>query len=187
MEMTGPAFERRAYTPTRYRRGTRGFAAFVTLINGLAVLGLGIIVLPASVLPTLAMTWAVPLAITAGILHLVAVVGLVQGRLWSRSLVIYLAAAGIGVAAYGLLAAATRLDLVGTVSVTTAVPSTSDGLGVLVWMIGAWLVAAGFAYKAFTSHRPGRTTTPKAPSVVQPAPTPTVAPAPRLVFGATAA
>lgn len=48
-----------SYDPIRYQRGTRGFAAFVTALNGFAVLGLGAFVLQASDLPDPAMA-AIP-------------------------------------------------------------------------------------------------------------------------------
>src|SRR5688572_17136767 len=85
------------------RRGTRGFAAFVMGIAGFVVLGIGALVLPATSLDRLAMTWLVSLAVVIGIAHLVAAFGLVRARRWSASLTGYLAAIGIGVAAYGLL------------------------------------------------------------------------------------
>jgi hypothetical protein len=146
--MTTQAHTRR-YDPIRYRRGIRGFAAFVTTINGLVVLGLGAVVLPSIALPTLAANWLVPLAVAAGILHLVAAVGLVRGKRWSRSLVAYLAAAGIGVAAYLLLAVVTDLDLFAATSSLPASQATADGVGFSIWMIGAWLVATRFAFAAF--------------------------------------
>jgi hypothetical protein len=147
--MSTPLAHTRRYDPIRYRRGTRGFAAVVTTLNGLVVLGLGVVVVPTLGLQAVAASWLVPVAIAAGILHIVAAVGLVRGKAWSRSLVAYLSAAGIGVAAYGILAVATDLDVFGATSTLPADQAIADGVGFLVWMIGSWLVAARFAFVAF--------------------------------------
>lgn len=137
--MTLPA---RTYDPIRFHRGTRGFAAFITLIDGLLVLGASLAVVPTLDLPPLVATWAVMLGTTAGIAHLVAVVGLVRGRRWAAALVGYLATAGIAVAGFGALLAATGLAIFGA--------DRATAFGFFVWMIGTWLVAARFAVKPFT-------------------------------------
>ena len=98
------------------RRGTRGFAAFVTAIAGFVSLAVGAVVLPATSLDTVALNWLVPLAIAFGIAHFVAVVGLVRNRRWAARLTGYLSAIGIGVAAYGLLVTVTGLDPFGATS-----------------------------------------------------------------------
>jgi hypothetical protein len=119
------------------------------------VLGPGAVVLPSTRLPELGFGWAIPLVVVAGILHLVAVVGLVRGRTSSRSLVAYLSAAGIGVAAYSLLALITGLDGFAATSALPAEQAARQGVGLAAWMIGAWLAAARFAISAFaTSTRP---------------------------------
>jgi len=141
----------RGHDAIRFRRGTRGFAAVVTALNGFVVLAVGAVVLPSTRLSELGFGWAIPLVVVAGLLHLVAVVGLVRGRTWSRSLVGYLSAAGIGVAAYSLLALITGLDLFAATSALPAEQAGREGLGVAAWMIGAWLVAARFAIEAFAS------------------------------------
>jgi hypothetical protein len=132
----------RTYDKVRYHRGTRGFAAFVTFLNGLVVLGLSLAVAPTFDAAPLAMTWAVMLGIAAGIAHLVAVVGLVRGHRWAASLVGYLAAAGIAIAGFGALLAATGMSIFGADRATS--------FGFFVWMIAWWLVAARFALKPFT-------------------------------------
>jgi hypothetical protein len=147
----------RGYDPIRFRRGTRGFAAFVTALNGFVVLGVGAIVLPTTRLPELGFGWVIPLAVVAGILHLVAVVGLIRGRTWSRALVGYLAAAGIGLAAYGQLALLTGLDLFAATSALPADQAAREGFGLATWMIGAWLVAARFSITAFAALAPSVT------------------------------
>jgi hypothetical protein len=144
------------YDPIRFQRGTRGFAAFWTALNGLAVLGLGAVVLPTSGLPDPAMAWAVGLAVSAGILHLVAVVGLIKARRWARDLVGYLAAAGIGVAAFGLLMV-TRAEM------PLGGPDLATTAAVFGWLIVTWSIAVRFAFKAFSmpaSRRPRLTVVP---------------------------
>jgi hypothetical protein len=132
----------RTYDPIRFHRGTRGFAAFVTLLNGLVVLGFSLAVAPAFEMASIAAIWAVVLGAVAGIAHLVAVVGLIRGRRWAASLVGYLATAGIAVAGFGAILAATGM------SIFDADRATSFGF--FVWMIAWWLVAARFAMKPFT-------------------------------------
>ena len=141
--MTVPS---RTYDQVRYHRGSRGFAAFVTGLNAAVLLGLALFVTPALALPQPAATWFVILAGGAGIGHVAAVVGLIRGRAWSGALVGYLAAAGIAVAGFGALAAATGLDVFGA--------GRGTAVGFFIWMIGSWLVATRFALKAFTYSRP---------------------------------
>lgn len=132
------------YDAIRYQRGTRGFAAFVTALNGFAVLGLGAFVLPASDLPDPAMAWAVGSSVTAGVLHLVAVVGLVRARRWARDLVGYLAAAGIAATVFALL-------MVTRAQMPLGGPDLSSTAGFFVWMIATWGVAARFAFRSFAA------------------------------------
>ncbi len=129
------------------RRGTRGFAAFVTAIAGLMSLAVGTVVLPATSLDRIALSWLIPLTIAFGIGHVVAVVGLVRGRRWAARLTGYLAAMGIGLAAYGVLVTLTGLDPFGATSSLPASEAQAEGLGLMVWMIGLWLVAARFALR----------------------------------------
>ncbi len=141
--MTAPD---RTYDRVRFHRGSRGFAAFVTGLNGAILLGLALFATPALGLDQPASSWFVILAGGAGIGHLAAVVGLIRGRAWSGALVGYLAAAGIAVAGFGALAAITGLDIFGA--------RRGTSVGFFVWMIGSWLVATRFALKAFTYTRP---------------------------------
>jgi hypothetical protein len=136
----------RTYDRVRYHRGSRGFAAFVTGLNAAVLLGLALFVTPAWGLSQPAASWFVILAGGAGIGHVAAVVGLIRGRTWSGSLVGYLAAAGIAVTGFGVLAAATGLEIFGA--------QQGTAVGFFVWMIGSWLVATRFALKAFTYTRP---------------------------------
>ncbi len=136
----------RTYDRVRFHRGSRGFAAFVTGLNGAILLGLALFVTPALGLGQPASSWFVILAGGAGIGHIAAVVGLIRGRAWSGALVGYLAAAGIAVAGFGALAAVTGLDIFGA--------QQGTAVGFFIWMIGSWLVATRFALKAFTYTRP---------------------------------
>ena len=151
-------------TVPRYaqRRGTRGFAAFVTLLAGFVVLAVGLVVLPSTSLDSDALTWLVPLTVAFGLGHLVAAYGLIRRRDWSRNLVGYLAAIGIGVAAYGLLLALTGLDPIGATSTLPAARAWADGLGLMIWLIG--LVAGGGAVR-LQGHHAG---TPSRPAVAPP-------------------
>lgn len=136
------------------RRGTRGFAAFVTGLAGLVVLAVGAVVLPATALDSLVLSWLVPLAVAFGLAHLVAAYGLIRGRAWSANLTGYLAAAGIGVAAYGLLLTLTGADPFGATSSLSPGTAWAEGLGLLIWMIGLWSVAARYAWKGVRLLRP---------------------------------
>ena len=136
-----------------HRRGTRGFAAFVTLLAGFAVLGVGAVVLPNTTLGSLALSWLVPLTVAFGIGHFVAAYGLIRRRTWSVALTGYLAAIGLGVAAYGLLLTLTGLDPFGATSTLPAAQASAEGVGLLLWMSGLWLVAARFAWKGIAADR----------------------------------
>ena len=141
--MTAPD---RTYDRVRFHRGSRGFAAFVTGLNASILLGLALFATPSLGLSQPAASWFVILAGGAGIAHVAAVVGLIRGRAWSGALVGYLAAAGIAVAGFGALAAATGLEIVGA--------ERGTALGFFIWMIGSWLVATRYAVRPFTYTRP---------------------------------
>jgi hypothetical protein len=140
-----------------HRRGTRGFAAFVILLAGFVVLGVGAVVLPSTALGSLALSWLVPLTVAFGIGHFVAAYGLIRRRTWSVALTGYVAAIGLGVAAYGLLLALTGLDLFGATSTLPAAQASAEGVGLLVWMSGLWLIAARFAWKGIAAGRSAST------------------------------
>ncbi|HUP55615.1 MAG TPA: hypothetical protein VM408_08925 [Methylomirabilota bacterium] len=153
----------RTYDRVRFHRGTRGFAAFVTGLNGSILLGLALFVTPTLGLPQPAASWFVIVTGLAGVGHIAAVVGLIRGRAWSGALVGYLSAAGIAVAAFGALATATGLEIVGA--------DRNSALGFFIWMIGSWLVATRYAVRPFTYDRPQQTRQPlPAPRVVRPTP-----------------
>jgi hypothetical protein len=132
-----------------HRRGTRGFAAFVVALAGLVVLGIGAVVLPTISLDRVATSWLIALSVAFGIAHVVAAVGLVRRSTWSLALTSYLAAIGIGVAAYGLLVSLTGLDPFGATSSLPGDQARAEGVGLLLWMIGLWTVGARFAIRAF--------------------------------------
>jgi hypothetical protein len=158
--MTAPD---RTYDTVRFHRGSRGFAAFVTGLNGFVVLGAALFVVPTLGIDEIAARWAVILGVVAGLAHVAAVVGLVRGRRWSAKLVGYLAATGIALAAFGALLALTGQTLGG--------PDRATAFGFFAWMIGTWAVAARFAFKPFSF-------TPQAHRAVAPVqrPTPDVRP-----------
>jgi hypothetical protein len=132
----------RTWDPLRFQRGTRGFAAFLTALNGFAVLGASIVVAPQTGLPDPLLGWVVILGTAAGIGHLVAVVGLIRARDWAPDLVTYLAAAGVGVAVFAML-------MIGRAGEAVLGATDATALGFFAWMIGSWLVAARFARKAY--------------------------------------
>lgn len=132
-----------------HRRGSRGFAVFLTGLAGFVVLGIGAVVLPTTTLERVPMAWLVPASIVFGLAHFVAAFGLIKRRAWSATLVGYLAAIGVGVAAYGLLVTLTGLDPFGATSSLPGDQARAEGLGLLLWMIGLWALAARFALRAF--------------------------------------
>lgn len=132
----------RTWDPIRFQRGTRGFAAFITALNGFAVLGASLVVAPAAGLPDPLRAWVIILGTAAGIAHFVAVAGLVRARDWAPDLVSYLAAGGIGVSVFALLMIARAGEAVLGAADATAI-------GFFAWMIVTWLVAMRFARKAY--------------------------------------
>jgi hypothetical protein len=132
----------RTWDPVRFQRGTRGFAAFVTIINGLAVLAFGAVVAPQSGIGSPLVAWLTITGIAAGLAHLVAVYGLIRGRRWSGSLVAYLAAAGIGAAVFAVL-------LIARAGESVLGAADASAIGFFAWMIGSWLVATRFALRSF--------------------------------------
>ena len=130
------------------RRGTRGFAAIVTLLAGAVVLGAGTIAAPRAALDPAFVSWLVIASLVFGGAHVVAAYGLIRRRTWSAALTGYLAAIGLGVAVYGLMLTLTGADPFGATSTLPSDRAWAQGLGLLIWMIGLWVVAARFAWKA---------------------------------------
>ena len=143
-----------------HRRGTRGFAAFVTLLAGFVVFGVGAVVLPNTSLDRIALSWLIPLTVAFGLAHLVAAYGLIRRRSWSSSLTGYLSAIGLGVVAYGLLLVLTGQDPFGATSALPSDRAWAEGVGLLLWMIGLWVVAARFAFKGIAPSAAVRTSAP---------------------------
>lgn len=131
-----------------YRRGTRWVAALAIGLAGFVLLGIGAVVLPTSGLHGLALSWLIPLTVAFGTAHGVAAVGLVRRGPWAASLTGYLAAIGIGIAAYGLLVTLTGLDPFGATSSLPSDVARAQGIGLLLWMTGLWLLAARKAVRA---------------------------------------
>jgi hypothetical protein len=132
----------RTYDPVRFHRGTRGFASFLTGLNGFVVLGAALFVVPTLGVDEIVARWAVILGITAGIASFVAIAGLIRGRRWGATLVAYLAATGIGISTFGALVALTGIAIFGA--------STTTAFGFFAWMIGTWAIAARYALKPFS-------------------------------------
>ena len=129
------------------RRGTRGFAAVVLFLIAVTVFAIAFFVLPSSPLGRLELSWLIPLAIAFGIAHLAAIYGVVRRRGWVVSLTLYLAAIGVGLSAFGLLLTLTGADPFAPTSTLPAEQARADGLGLLVWLIGTWIVAARFVVR----------------------------------------
>ncbi|MFL5671644.1 MAG: hypothetical protein ACJ77C_06065 [Chloroflexota bacterium] len=145
-----------------HRRGTRGFAAIVTLLAGAVVLAAGTIAAPRAALDPAYVSWIVVAAVAFGVVHVVAAYGLLRRRAWSGTLVGYLAMIGIGVAIYGLLLTLTGADPFGATSQLPSDRAWAEGVGLLVWMIGVWLVAARYALKGVPPVAAGSATPPPA-------------------------
>ncbi len=119
------------------RRGTRGVAAVVLFLTSMIAFGVVGFVLPASGIDGLALSWLIPLGLAFAIAHLVATYGIIRRRGWVTPLTLYLAAIGIGVAVFVLLLV--RAGVLGA--------SAPEVAGLVVWLIGSWLVAARFVLK----------------------------------------
>jgi hypothetical protein len=120
-------------------------------LAGFVVLGIGAVVLPTVSLDGVVMSWLITLSVAFGIAHVVAAAGLVRRSAWSPALTSYLAAIGIGLAAYGLLVSLTGLDPFGATSTLPTDQARAEGVGLLLWMIGLWTVGTRFAIRGFRS------------------------------------
>jgi hypothetical protein len=129
------------------RRGTRGFAAVVLFLSGMVVSAVTIFVLPSTALPRGVLTFLIPLAVVFSIAHFVAMYGLIRRRGWAPSLTLYLAAIGLGLAAFGCLVLLTGLDPLGRPGAEASLEGRVQILGLLVWLAGSWIVAARFAVR----------------------------------------
>lgn len=146
----------RSYDPITRRRGTRGFAAIVTGLAGSVAIAATLAPAGAAPVDPVVRSWLAIAGIALGFGHVIAVVGLIRARPWSARLVGYLAAIGIGVSAYVALVTITGLDPFGTTSSLPTDQARAEGLGLAIWMIGLWLVAARFAAKGFPTPEPTR-------------------------------
>ena len=133
------------------RRGTRGFGAVVLVLIATITLAVAVFVLPSAPLDRLALSWLIPLTFAFGIAHLAATYGIARRRAWVVSLTTNLAMIGIGVAAFGILLSLTGADPFGPTSALPAERARSEGIGLLIWMIGAWSVAARFVVRGMAA------------------------------------
>jgi hypothetical protein len=129
------------------RRGTRGFAAVVLFLTGMIVSAVTLFVLPSTALTRDVLTFLIPLAITFSVAHFVAMYGMIRRRAWSAPLTLYLAAIGLGLAAFGCLLLVTGLDPFGRPGAEAALEGRVQVVGLLVWLAGSWIVAARFAVR----------------------------------------
>jgi hypothetical protein len=116
-------------------RGSRLAASFLLLLTGSAVLAVGLGVLPGQLG---AGPWIlVPVVVAAGVLHFVALVGMIRGRGWARDLSVSLAETGGGIG----IAALVAMLLGANPFAGSPLPgdaARADGLGLVVWMIGLY-------------------------------------------------
>jgi hypothetical protein len=118
-------------------RGSRLAASFLLVLTGFAVLAIALFTLP-SALGHAGAWWIVPLGISAGIVHFIALVGISRGRDWGRSLAVLIAEFGGGVAILGVVAVLTGAHPFGA--------SSATGGGLLAWSLGVYAllgIAAG--------------------------------------------
>jgi hypothetical protein len=118
-------------------RGSRLAASFLLVLTGFAVLAIALFTLPSAVGHGAAW-WIVPLGMTAGTLHFAALVGIYRGRDWGRSLAVFIAELGGGIAILGAVALLTGARPFGTGSAT--------GVGLLLWGLAIYAllgIAAG--------------------------------------------
>ncbi len=139
----------RSYDPITRRRGTRGFAAIVTGLAGFVTVAAVLAPAGSASVDPVTRSWLVVVGVAAAIAYGAAVIGLIRARAWSARLVGYLSAIGIGVASYAILVMLTGLDPIGATSTLPAGQARAEGLGLAIWMVGLWLVAARFAFKGF--------------------------------------
>ena len=119
-------------------RGSRLAASFLLVLTGSAVITLGLAVLPRSIGPDGA--WIlVPLVVSFGIAHFVALSGIARGRTWGRELAVTLAEAGGGLAIASLVAMLLGAD---PVSVAASPHGRPDGLGLALWTLAMYALLA---------------------------------------------
>ena len=133
------------------RRGTRGFGAVVLFLTGLIVSAVALFVLPSAALTAGVLTILIPLAIAFSIAHFVAIYGLTRRRSWSAPLTLYLAAIGLGLAAFGFLLLVTGLDPLGRPGAEASLEGRVQIVGLLAWLAGSWIVAARFAVRGMAA------------------------------------
>ena len=116
-------------------RGSRLAASFLLFLTGFAVLAVGATVVSAAVRPGSA--WLlIPLVIAFGVVHLVAIVGLVRGRAWARDLAVTIAEAGGGIAIAAGIALAMGANLIGSTSTLPYDVARAEAAGLVAWFVG---------------------------------------------------
>ena len=106
-------------------RGSRLAASFLLFLTASAVFTLGLAVLSGAIGPD--GTWVfVPLVVSFGIAHFVALGGIARGRTWGRELVVTLAEAGGGLTIASLVAMLLGAD---PFSVAASPHGRADGVG----------------------------------------------------------
>ena len=116
-------------------RGSRLAASFLLLLTGSAVTALGLAVLPGAI--GSGGPWIlVPVVITFGIAHFVALVGIARGREWARQLALTIAEAGGGLAIAALFAM-----LLGANPLPGST-ARADGVGLVAWQLGLYVLVA---------------------------------------------
>ena len=118
-------------------RGSRLAASFLLFLTGFAVLAVGATVVPAAVWPGSA--WVlIPLVIAFGVVHLVALVGLIRGRTWARDLAVSIAETGGGIAIAAGIALAMGANLIGSASALPADVARAEAAGLVAWFVGLY-------------------------------------------------
>jgi hypothetical protein len=158
------------------RRGTRGFAAVVLFLTGMAVLAIAFFVLPSTAIDGAMLTVLVPLGIVFGVAHLVAVYGVVRRRAWVVPLSLYLLAIGLGVGAFVALLLRAGIDPLLPAGMVAVEGTAAGTFGLVVWLAGSWLVAARFVVRGMAAPE-GRASTDAVPARGSVAPQPAIRPA----------
>ncbi len=119
-------------------RGSRLAASFLLFLTGFAVLAVGFTVIPAVAVRPGSAWVLVPLVIAFGVVHLVALVGLVRGRSWARDLAVSIAEAGGGIAIAAGIALALGANLIWSTSTLPADVARAEAAGLVAWFVGLY-------------------------------------------------
>ena len=118
-------------------RGSRLAASFLLLLTGSAATVIGFAVVPTLVGPG---TWPISaLAVAFGIVHFAALVGIARGRDWGRSIALFVAEAGGGIAFAALVAMALGANPFAG-SALPAQQAYANGIGLVAWTLAMYLL-----------------------------------------------